>query len=109
VFPPERFLYLTTTGRKSGLPRTIEIWFVVHAGCYYVVAERREKAEWVQNLEVDPAVLVRVGERNDRGPSIPATARVVREAATVAEVSSRMVAKYGWSDGLAVEIRPARS
>ena len=24
----ERFLYLTTTGRTSGLPRTIEIWFV---------------------------------------------------------------------------------
>jgi hypothetical protein len=24
----EQFLYLTTTGRKTGLPREIEIWFV---------------------------------------------------------------------------------
>jgi hypothetical protein len=38
----ERFLYLTTTGHKSGLPRRIEIWFVGHAGRHYLVSERRE-------------------------------------------------------------------
>jgi hypothetical protein len=26
----EQVLYLTTIGRKSGLPRTVEIWFVVY-------------------------------------------------------------------------------
>ena len=51
----DRFLYLTTTGRVSGLPRTIEIWFVEDAGRYYVVAERREEAQWVKNIEHDPA------------------------------------------------------
>jgi F420H(2)-dependent quinone reductase len=106
VLPPERFLYLTTTGRISGLLRTIEIWFVEHAGSFYVVAERREQAQWVQNLERDPAVHYRVGARDDRGPEVPATARVVRAPALVAEVSALMVAKYGWSEGLVVEIRP---
>ena len=105
MFPTERFLYLTTTGRTSGLLRTIEIWFVEHDGRYYVVAERREKAQWVQNLERDPAVHVRVGARDDRGPEMPATARVVRDPATIAEISKLMVGKYGWSDGLVVEIR----
>ena len=33
---PERFLYLTTIGRVSGQPRTIEIWFVEHDGAFYV-------------------------------------------------------------------------
>ena len=103
---PERFLYLTTTGRVSKLPRTIEIWFVEHGGCFYIVAERRERAQWVQNLERDPAVRFRVGARGDEGREMEAVARVVREAETVEPVSRLMVARYGWSDGLVVEIRP---
>jgi deazaflavin-dependent oxidoreductase (nitroreductase family) len=101
----ERFLYLTTTGRVSGKPRTIEIWFVEHDGAFYVVAENREKAQWVQNLGRDPAVLFRVGTRDEGGAGIRALARVVHEAPTLAAVSALMDAKYGWSDGLVVEIR----
>src|SRR5438132_181546 len=33
------FLYLTTTGRKTGLPREIEIWFVEADGRLYILAE----------------------------------------------------------------------
>jgi deazaflavin-dependent oxidoreductase (nitroreductase family) len=102
----ESFLYLTTTGRVSGLPRTIEIWFVERAGRYYVVAERREDAQWVKNLERDPAVRFRVGTRDDPGRDATATARVVREPELVAAVASLMDAKYGWSDGLVIEIAP---
>ncbi|MBI3800677.1 MAG: nitroreductase family deazaflavin-dependent oxidoreductase [Deltaproteobacteria bacterium] len=36
VEPP--YLYLTTTGRRSGQPREIEIWFTQCAGQYYVIA-----------------------------------------------------------------------
>jgi deazaflavin-dependent oxidoreductase (nitroreductase family) len=67
---PERFLYLTTTGRVSGEPRTIEIWFVERRGRYYIIAERREKAQWVQNLERDPAVRFRVGARDEEGQAV---------------------------------------
>jgi deazaflavin-dependent oxidoreductase (nitroreductase family) len=101
---PERFLYLTTTGRVSGQPRTIEIWFVERTGRYYIIAERREAAQWVQNLERDPAVRFRVGARGEEGPPVPAKARTVREPDLIAAVSSLMNAKYGWSDGLVVEI-----
>jgi deazaflavin-dependent oxidoreductase (nitroreductase family) len=103
---PERFLYLTTTGRVSGQPRTIEIWFVERMGRYYIIAERREKAQWVQNLERDSAVRFRVGARDEVGLAVPAKARTVREPDLVAAVSSLMNAKYGWSDGLVVEILP---
>jgi deazaflavin-dependent oxidoreductase (nitroreductase family) len=102
----ESFLYLTTTGRVSGEPRTIEIWFVESGGRYYVVAERREKARWVQNLQRDPAVLFRIGTRDDASAPAPARARVLREKDRVAQVASLMDAKYGWSDGLVVEIVP---
>jgi deazaflavin-dependent oxidoreductase (nitroreductase family) len=102
----EPFLYLTTTGRVSAQPRTIEIWFVERAGRCYVVAERREAAQWVQNLEQNPAVRFRVGGRVEEGPTTPARARIVREPDLVAAVASLMKEKYGWSDGLVVEILP---
>jgi deazaflavin-dependent oxidoreductase (nitroreductase family) len=104
----DRFLYLTTTGRVSDLPRSIEIWFVEDAGRYYVIAERREEAQWVKNIEHNPAVLFRVGTRRESGPLVPATARIVREAAAVARVAALMDEKYGWSDGLVVEILPEK-
>src|SRR2546427_8224549 len=48
------YLYLTTIGRVSGEPREIEIWFTEDTGRYYVIAELRERARWVQNLRADP-------------------------------------------------------
>ena len=65
------FLYLTTTGRLSGQPRQIEIWFTERDGRYYLLAEHGEQAGWVQNLRTDPRVTVRVGER-----VFPARARI---------------------------------
>jgi deazaflavin-dependent oxidoreductase (nitroreductase family) len=97
-----KYLYLTTTGRRSGRPRQIEIWFTRHADRYYLVAEHGRRARWVQNLLEDPAVRVRVGTRRFRG-----RARVVdhrTERILVQEVRRRSEAKYGWGDGLVVEI-----
>lgn len=109
----ESFLYLTTTGRKSGLPRQIEIWFVEHGGRHYIVSERREASNWVQNLSQDPRVDFSVGPRGATASVVPVTkalARVVdsaKEQELAAEVSARMDAKYGWSSGLIVELTPA--
>ncbi len=99
------FLYLTTTGRRSGQPREIEIWFTARAGRYYVVSEHREEAAWVRNLAAAPRVQVRVGDL-----IFCASARVVHEstepelAAAVQELSEK---KYGWGEGLVVELTPA--
>ena len=109
---PRPFLYLTTRGRVSGLPRQIEIWFVEHDGKYYVVAERREQAKWVKNLMAFPSVTFSVGPRDAPAsvvPPTPAMARTVDRAAfpeLSAAVAKAMDAKYDWSDGLIVEIAP---
>ena len=34
-----KVLYLTTIGRRTGLPREIEIWFIVYRGRFYLLAE----------------------------------------------------------------------
>jgi deazaflavin-dependent oxidoreductase (nitroreductase family) len=100
------FLYLTTTGRVSGQPREIEIWFTERDGRYYLIAEHRERANWVRNIQARPQVNVRVGDRQ-----FEATARIVRETREpelTAAVRALSDAKYGWSDGLVVELTPAQ-
>ena len=39
-----RVLSLTTVGRRSGQPRTIEIWFTSYQGKLYLNAERAQNA-----------------------------------------------------------------
>ena len=99
-------LYLTTTGRRTGLPREIEIWFAVHDGRYYLISELRERADWVRNILAEPRVRFQVGRD---GAPIPGRARVVH-AADERELASAVVAlfdaQYGWSDGLIVELAP---
>jgi deazaflavin-dependent oxidoreductase (nitroreductase family) len=98
------FLYLTTTGRRSGQPREIEIWFTQHNGRYYVIAEHRWETHWVQNVLADPRVRGRVG-----AVTFPARARVVdaeADAGTHDMAQELSEKKYGWGDGLVVELTP---
>ena len=95
-------LYLTTTGRHSGLPRTIEIWFTYHAGKLYLNAERRLAAQWVQNIVQEPRVRVRLKERVFEGRARVLDCHHDRALwQTVAELSRQ---KYDWGEGLPVEI-----
>jgi hypothetical protein len=50
----EQVLYLTTVGRKSGLPRIVEIWFVVYQHRVYLLAEHGLKTHWVRNIQLNP-------------------------------------------------------
>jgi len=100
--PP--FLYLTTIGRRSGLPRQIEIWFVRSEGCFYVLAEHSDRAQWVKNVRRNARVRVRVGEQE-----FDATARVLdpqRDADAWQRAQRLSEEKYGWGAGLPVELRP---
>lgn len=97
-------LYLTTTGRKTGRSREIEIWFTERSGRYYLIAEHGRRAHWVRNLIAEPAVRVRVGRRR-----LAARARIVdgrRDAGLRRTVRALSERKYGWGDGLVVELAP---
>ncbi|MCB9450828.1 MAG: nitroreductase family deazaflavin-dependent oxidoreductase [Anaerolineaceae bacterium] len=100
-YKPE-YLYLTTTGWKSGQPHEIEIWYVTQAGRYYVVAERGEQAHFVQNIRHNPTVSFYVaGARHaGQGRMVDPTAEPERAAA----VRALMDAKYNWSEGVIVEL-----
>lgn len=56
-----QYCYLTTAGRRSGQPHTVEIWFATPEGSatLYILAGSGEKADWVKNLRQNPRVQVR--------------------------------------------------
>ncbi len=59
----EAFCYLTTTGRVSGRPHTIEIWFALSGGTVYMLSGAKEQADWVKNVHRQPEVTVKIKER----------------------------------------------
>ncbi len=63
----EDFCYLTTTGRVSGKPHEIEIWFGARDHSIYLMSGGGEKADWVKNLRKDPNVTVRIGKQHFKG------------------------------------------
>lgn len=69
----EPYAYLTTTGRVTGRPHEIEVWFAADGATVWFLAGGRD-ADWVRNLRRDPAVTLRIADR-----SAAATARVVAE------------------------------
>lgn len=99
-----QFLYLTTIGRKTGLPREIEIWYVEFEGRFYVLAEMFETAHFVQNIRANPKVSLRIA-----GNTVPATARILDPNADRErweQVRKEGERKYGWGDGLPIEFVP---
>ena len=102
-----QYLYLTTTGRVTGQPREIEIWFVESGGKLYILAEHFYEAQWVKNILRNRRVRVRLA-----GREFEATARVLDKKADAALwklVQGLEREKYGWGDGLPVEIAPGES
>jgi deazaflavin-dependent oxidoreductase (nitroreductase family) len=63
----EDYCYLTTTGRVSGEPREIEIWFGVDHDTLYMLSGGRDRSDWVQNLLREPGVTVRISGVTRRG------------------------------------------
>jgi deazaflavin-dependent oxidoreductase (nitroreductase family) len=56
------FCYLTTTGRRTGRPHEIEIWFTAIDASLYLISGGRDRSDWVKNLQADARATVRVGD-----------------------------------------------
>ena len=96
--PDVELCYLTTTGRASGRPHEIEIWYGVDGEAVYMLSGGGRRSDWVRNLLADPAVTVRID-----GHSHPGTAREVADPAEDDLARRLLASKYqGWSEGRAM-------
>ena len=85
----EDFCYLTTTGRVSGRPHMIEIWFALNERTLYMLSGGGAQADWVKNLQRNPQVTVRIA-----GAVFAGRARLVADAAEDALARRLVVGKY---------------
>jgi deazaflavin-dependent oxidoreductase (nitroreductase family) len=68
-------ILLTTTGRRSGKPRTVALFAFDADGRWVVIASRGGSGrvpDWALNLDAEPAVIVQVGRQ-----TAPMTARAL--------------------------------
>ena len=92
-FAGDDFCYLTTTGRVTGRPHTIEIWFALDGASLYMLSGSHT-SDWVKNLLRAPDVSVRLGDTTFAG-----RARVVERADEDALARRLVLAKYQPRDG----------
>jgi deazaflavin-dependent oxidoreductase (nitroreductase family) len=90
------YCYLTTTGRASGRPHEIEIWFALRGATVCLLSEVGERSDWVKNLRKTPSVRVHNGAVTYLG-----VARVLAPEEPEDGLARRLVAtKYeGWREG----------
>ena len=83
------YCYLTTTGRTSGNPHTIEIWFALRGDRLYLLAGGGEQSDWVRNIRREPRVGLRLG-----GDDMICRARVVEDPDEDALARRALLDKY---------------
>jgi len=85
----EPFCYVTTTGRATRRPHSIEIWFAFEGHTLYMLSGGRDRSDWVRNLVRMPTTAVRIGEREFAG-----RARVVADGDEERLVRRLLLEKY---------------
>ncbi len=85
----EEYCYLTTTGRVTGKPHKIEIWFGMQGSTLYLLSGGGDRSDWVKNLLKDPSVTVRVGKH-----TFKATARLVKDEKEEMQARNLLADKY---------------
>jgi deazaflavin-dependent oxidoreductase (nitroreductase family) len=90
----EEYCYLTTTGRVTGRPHEIEIWFGARGKSIYLLSGSHS-SDWLKNLRREPAISVRIAEHVFSG-----TARLVGEKEEEMAARYMLAEKYQeWEDG----------
>jgi len=85
----EEYCYLTTTGRVTGNPHEIEIWFCINESTVYLMSGGGDRSDWVKNLMKNPSVKVRIAEH-----TFNAAARIVKDKTEEMLVRNRLADKY---------------
>jgi deazaflavin-dependent oxidoreductase (nitroreductase family) len=74
----QKLIYVTTSGRKTGKPHTVEIWFAVADGLVYLSHEG-ERTDWMKNIAENGQVEAKIGSLTFRGGAKMTEAGASRE------------------------------
>ena len=87
------YAYLTTTGRRTGRPHRVELWYRRLGDIVWFIAGEGTASDWVQNLIVDPAVTLEIGDETQTGVAFV-------DDQEAPEARRALAARYqGWREG----------
>jgi len=90
----QRELFLTTSGRRTGRPHRVKLWFASAAGRIYLMAYTRRHGrgtDWFQNLRRAHTAVIEAGERRYAGH----LESVDDAEAELTRITEMFAAKYG--------------
>jgi deazaflavin-dependent oxidoreductase (nitroreductase family) len=91
----EEYCYVTTTGRVTGKPHKIEIWFGLNNHTLYLLSGGLDKSDWVKNMKKNPSVTVRIAKH-----TFSAAARIVTDGKEETMARHMLADKYQeWEEG----------
>ena len=73
-------MLITTTGRKSGLPRTTPVQYEKIGGDYFVAAANGLQSDWVKNILIHPQIVLEVKDQK-----MQAAAEVIHEPGKITD------------------------
>jgi len=88
-----REVELTVTGRRSGRPISLPVWFVRDSDYLYLVPVSGSDSSWYRNVLRTPALQLTAGDAQ-----LAASAAPVTDPARVGEIVDMFRAKYGTED-----------
>lgn len=95
---------ITTTGRRSGQPRRIELVFHNIDGRIYVSGRPGWPRSWIANLRADPRMTFHL--KHGVTADLPATARVITDRAERERIIPHIAAGWGYDPALMVASSP---
>ncbi|GAB4438360.1 MAG: hypothetical protein OHK0015_31880 [Chloroflexi bacterium OHK40] len=84
---------ITTTGRRSGQPRRLEIWYFVVDGVVYLTGTPGPR-DWLANLRANPAMIFHV--KQGAQADLPARGEPVDDPAERRRVMSAVMRANSW-------------
>lgn len=98
-----RQISITVTGRRSGRPITIPVWFVADEHALLLLPVNGSETQWYRNLEKDRAITIEAGTmRRDL------RARLLQDAQAVRDVIRHFTRKVHARGNQALVQRPGR-
>ncbi|HLZ92449.1 MAG TPA: nitroreductase family deazaflavin-dependent oxidoreductase [Candidatus Acidoferrum sp.] len=84
---------ITVTGRKSGHPISVPVWFVLEDGTLYLLPVNGSDTQWYKNVLEKPSIRIDAGHDTAELRAVPVT-----DPKQVASVAEKFRAKHGAGD-----------
>jgi deazaflavin-dependent oxidoreductase (nitroreductase family) len=86
----DNIIEITVTGRTSGRPISLPIWFAVDGDKVYLIPVKGSDTEWYKNVRKTPTLRL-----STRGKTLAASARILTDQAQLDQVLEKFRNKYG--------------